>query len=137
MFKNIVNFINRKSFVILLSIEIVPNWSEWDYIIKKKWFLVNKTDKITIIFYIFLASSFGFYIMTYVHECPLSATACEDLNVSMIESVTPKKIIEFETSRLVDVPNNRIFNVMADIENFPNILPENVVFVTIAHKTER
>ena len=97
---------------------------------------MNKTDKITIIFYIFLASSFGFYIMTYVHECPLSATACEDLNVSMIESVTPKKIIEFETSRLVDVPNNRIFNVMADIENFPNILPENVVSVNIVNKTD-
>ena len=74
--------------------------------------------------------------MTYVHECPLSATACEDLNVSMIESVTPKKIIEFETSRLVDVPNNRIFNVMADIENFPNILPENVVSVNIVNKTD-
>ena len=74
--------------------------------------------------------------MTYVHECPLSATACEDLNVSMIESVTPKKIIEFETSRLVDVPNNRIFNVMSDIENFPNILPENVVSVNIVNKTD-
>ena len=97
---------------------------------------MNKTDKITIIFYIFLASSFGFYIMTYVHECPLSATACEDLNVSMIESVTPKKIIEFETSRLVDVPNNRIFDVMANIENFPNILPENIVSVNILNKTD-
>ena len=60
----------------------------------------------------------------------------KSLNVGMIESVTPKKIIEFETSRLVDVPNNRIFNVMADIENFPNILPENVVSVNILNKTD-
>jgi len=87
---------------------------------------VNKTDKIIIIFYIFLASSYGLYVITYD----------VGLDESLLEVVTPKKITEFETSRLVDVPNNRIFDVMANIENFPNILPENIVSVNILNKTD-
>ena len=87
---------------------------------------MNKTDKIILIFYIFLASSFGLYVFTYDIG----------LEESLLEVVTPKKITEFETSRLVDVPNNRIFNVMANVENFPNILPENVVSVNILDKTD-
>ena len=83
---------------------------------------MNKTDKIIIVFYIFLASSVGLYVITY------------DVGIdeSLLELVTPiKKTTEFEISRLVDVPNNRIFDVMANVENFPNILPENVVSVNI------
>jgi len=87
---------------------------------------VNKTDKIIIAFYIFLASSYGFYVITYD----------VGLDESLLEVVTPKKITEFETSRLVDVPNNRIFDVMANIENFPKILPENIVSVNILNKTD-
>ena len=87
---------------------------------------MNKTDKVILIFYIFLASSFGLYVFTYD----------VGLEESLLEVVTPKKITEFETSRLVDIPNNRIFNVMANVENFPNILPENVVSVNILDKTD-
>ena len=87
---------------------------------------MNKTDKIIIIFYVFLASSFGLYVLTYD----------TGLDESLLEVVMPKKITEFETSRLVDVPNNRIFDVMANIENFPNILPENIVSVNILNKTD-
>ena len=87
---------------------------------------MNKTDKIILIFYIFLASSFGLYVLTYD----------VGLEESLLEVVTPKKITEFETSRLVDKPNNRIFNVMANVEKFPNILPENVVSVNILDKTD-
>ena len=93
---------------------------------------MNKTDKIIIIFYIFLASSFVLYVFTYdvsfIH--PRSGEVIT-LDESLLEVVTPKKITEFETSRLVDVPNNIIFDVMANVENFPNILPENVVSVNI------
>jgi len=87
---------------------------------------VNKTDKIIIIFYVFLASSFGLYVLTYD----------TGLDESLLEVVMPKKITEFETSRLVDVPNNRIFDVMADIENFPNVIPKNVIYVNILNKTD-
>ena len=87
---------------------------------------MNKTDKIILIFYIFLASSFGLYVLTYD----------VGLDESLFEAVAPKKITGFETSRLVDVPNNRIFDVMANIENFPNIHPENIVSVNILNKTD-
>ena len=73
-----------------------------------------------------MASSFGLYVLTYD----------TGLDESLLEVVMPKKITEFETSRLVDVPNNRIFDVMANIENFPNILPENIVSVNILNKTD-
>ena len=92
----------------------------------KKVILVNKTDKIIIIFYVFLASSFGLYVLTYD----------TGLDESLLEIVTPKKITEFEISRVVDVPNNRIFDVMTDIENFPNVIPKNVIYVNVLDKTD-
>ena len=93
---------------------------------------MNKTDKIIIIFYIFLVSSFGLYALTYDVGTSVNSSLMED----WASYYTPPKITEFETSRLVDVPNNRIFDVMANIENFPNILPENVVSVNILNKTD-
>ena len=87
---------------------------------------MNKTDKIILIFYIFLASSFGLYVLTYD----------VGLEESLLEVITPKKITEFETSRLVDISNTRIFDIMANVENFPNVLPENVVSVNILSKTD-
>ena len=87
---------------------------------------MNKTDKIILIFYIFLASSFGLYVLTYDIG----------LEESLLEVITPKKITEFETSRLVDISNTRIFDIMANVENFPNVLPENVVSVNILSKTD-
>ena len=87
---------------------------------------MNKTDKVILIFYIFLASSFGLYVLTYD----------TGIDGSLLEGITPKKITEFETSRLVDISNTRIFDIMADVENFPNVLPENVVSVNILSKTD-
>ncbi|KAF6245756.1 SRPBCC family protein [Nitrosopumilus sp. b2] len=59
-----------------------------------------------------------------------------ELDDNLFELILPKKITDFEISRVVDVPNNRIFNVMADVENFPNILPKNILSVNILNKTE-
>ena len=87
---------------------------------------MNKTDKIIIIFYVFLASSFGLYVLTYD----------TGLDESLLEVVMPEKITEFEISRVVDVPNNRIFDVMTDIENFPNVIPKNVIYVNVLDKTD-
>ena len=87
---------------------------------------MNKTDKVILIFYIFLASSFGLYVLTYDIG----------LEESLLEVIVPKKITEFETSRLVDISNTRIFDIMANVENFPNVLPENVVSVNILSKTD-
>ena len=73
-----------------------------------------------------MASSFGLYVLTYDIG----------LEESLLEVIVPKKITEFETSRLVDISNTRIFDIMADVENFPNVLPENVVSVNILSKTD-
>ena len=73
-----------------------------------------------------MASSFGLYVLTYD----------TGLDESLLEVVMPEKITEFETSRLVDVPNNRIFNVMAEIENFPVVIPKNVISVNVLDRTD-
>jgi ribosome-associated toxin RatA of RatAB toxin-antitoxin module len=86
---------------------------------------VNNLNKILVIFYILLASSYGVYIFT----------TSEGLEESLLELVLPQKITDFEVSRIVDVPINRIFDVMADIENFPNVIPSNILDVTIISKT--
>jgi ribosome-associated toxin RatA of RatAB toxin-antitoxin module len=86
---------------------------------------VNKTNKILVFFYIFLSISYGLFILT----------TSDGLEENLLELVLPKKITEFETSRLVDIPINRIFDVMADIENFPNILPKNILYVHIQNQS--
>ena len=85
---------------------------------------MNRLNKILVIFYIFLASSYGIYIFT----------TSEGLEENLLELVLPQKITDLEVIRLVDVPNNRIFDIMADIENFPNIISSNIVDVTIISK---
>jgi ribosome-associated toxin RatA of RatAB toxin-antitoxin module len=86
---------------------------------------MNNLNKILVFFYIFLASSYGLFILT-------STDGLED---NFLELILPKKITDFEVSRIVDVPIDRIFDVMADIESFPNIIPSNIIDVTIINKT--
>lgn len=87
---------------------------------------MNKSDKIIIFFYIFLAISYGFYVISTI----------EDIEKNLVKLVLPTKITEFETSRIVDLSNDKIFNLIVDIENYPKILPNNVINVIILNKTE-
>jgi len=86
---------------------------------------MNKSDKIIITFYVFLAFSYGIFILV----------SSNDLQSSIV-SILPKKTTDFETSRLVDVKKETIFNVMANIENFPNILPEHINYVKVLSKSD-
>jgi len=86
---------------------------------------MNKSDKIIVFFYIFLAISFSFFIIF----------SSEGLENNPFQSVTPKKITDFETNLLIDIPKEIIFNEMTNIENYPNILPQNVVNVKIVSQT--
>ena len=86
---------------------------------------MNNLNKILLLFYIFLASSYGIFIFT----------SSEGLDDNFFELILPKKTTDFEIIRFVDVPNDRIFDVMADIENFPNVLPKNIINVSIISKT--
>lgn len=87
---------------------------------------MNKSDKIIIFFYIFLAISYGlFTISTF-----------ENMDENLLKLVLPTKTTEFETSRIVDLPNDEFFNLFTDIENYPKVLPNNVINVIILNKTD-
>tara|TARA_B110000438_G_scaffold160005_1_gene153224 strand:- start:2137 stop:3306 length:1170 start_codon:yes stop_codon:yes gene_type:complete len=87
---------------------------------------VNNLNKILLLFYIFLASSYGIFIFT----------SSEGLDDNFFELILPKKTTDFEIIRFVDVPHNQIFDVMANIENFPNVIPKNIINVNITSNTK-
>ena len=87
---------------------------------------MNRLNKILVIFYVFLASSYGIYIFT----------TSEGLEDNFFELILPKKTTDFEIIRFVDVPHNQIFDVMANIENFPNVIPKNIINVNITSNTK-
>ena len=86
---------------------------------------MNKSNKIIVFFYIFLAISFSFFVIF----------SSEGLENNPFQSVTPKKITDFETNVLIDIPKQIIFNEMTNMENYPNILPQNVLNVKILSQT--
>jgi len=86
---------------------------------------MNKTDKIIVAFYVLLAFSYGTFV--FVSSAELTDNAI---------SILPKKVTDFETSRLVDINKEEIFDVMANVENFPNILPGNINHVKILNKSD-
>jgi len=87
---------------------------------------MNKSDKIIVFFYIVLAFSYFSYVLI----------SSEGLENNPFQSVTPTKTTDFETNQLIDIKKEIIFNEMANIENFPNIFPQNVVSVKILNKTD-
>jgi len=50
--------------------------------------------------------------------------------------ITGEYVIGFNVIRETEVNKEKIFNVMADIENYPNVLPENVISVNIINQTQ-
>ena len=86
---------------------------------------MNKSDKIIVFFFIILALSYFSYIVI----------SSDGLENNPFQSVTPKKITDFTTSQLIDVKKEIIFNEMTNIENFPNVFPQNVLNVKILNKT--
>lgn len=58
------------------------------------------------------------------------------MNFQIGNYVMPEEIvIKTSSSKIYDVDKNRIFEAMADIENYPTILPKNVISVEIINKT--
>ena len=87
---------------------------------------MNFSDKIIISFYALFAISFFIAIM-YID------LSFEDIPVPkwILQAIT-----ELEFEKDVDVEKTRIFNAMADIEQYPLILPRNVLSVKILEKNE-
>ena len=82
---------------------------------------MRKTDKIVVCFFIFLACAYLVFVIS----------SSEGLEDNIFEPVTPKKITDYTTNQLVDIEKERLFEIMADIENYPNIFPRNISHVTI------
>lgn len=58
----------------------------------------------------------------------------------MIILNSEESVFEFNKNikfaKIIDVEQNKIFNTMADIENYPNILPDNFLSIEIINKTD-
>jgi len=57
---------------------------------------------------------------------------------SQLEITLPigEYVIGFNIVKETEVSKERIFDVMADIENYPNVLPENVISVNVINQTQ-
>tara|TARA_B100000953_G_scaffold142440_1_gene117873 strand:+ start:8 stop:1090 length:1083 start_codon:yes stop_codon:yes gene_type:complete len=82
---------------------------------------MKKSDKIIISFFIFLALSYFLFVV-------ISSEGLED---NVFEPVTPKKNTDFTTSQLVDMETDTLFDLMADVESYTDVLPNNISYVKI------
>ena len=85
-----------------------------------------KSDKIVIIFYVFLAISFGtaiFYIdSTY--------------ETTSLPNIIPEPVTELEITKIVGVNQEEAFLIMTDIKNYPKMLPKNIISVNIINQID-
>ncbi len=87
---------------------------------------IQKTDKIIIIFYAFLAIAFTIGIL-YI------ASTFDTIEQPVI---FPQPVTELQITKIVDVNQEEAFLIMADIKNYPNILPRNIISVNIINQTD-
>ena len=87
---------------------------------------IQKTDKIIIIFYAFLAIAFTIGIL---HIASTFDTI--EHPIIFLQPVT-----ELQITKIVDVNQEEAFLIMADIKNYPNILPRNIISVNIINQTD-
>ncbi len=87
---------------------------------------MNKQDKIIIYFYIFLSISF------------IGVTLYMDNSFGLLKQidVIPKQITEIKIEKKTDVSKNKIFEVMANVEDYPIVLPKNIVSVKILEQED-
>ena len=85
-----------------------------------------KNDKIIIIFYVFLAISFGVAIF-YINST---------YETTSLPNIIPKPVSELEIIKEVDIEKEKIFLVMTDLENYPKILPRNIKSIDIIEQSD-
>ena len=85
-----------------------------------------KSDKIVIIFYVFLAISFGTAIF-YVDST---------YETTSLPNIIPKPVSELEIIKEVDIEKEKIFLVMTDLENYPKVLPRNIKSIDIIEQSD-
>ena len=87
---------------------------------------IQKTDKIIIIFYAFLAIAFTIGIL-YI----ASTFDTIEHPIIFLQPVT-----ELQITKIVDVNQEEAFLIMTDIKNYPQILPRNIISVNIINQTD-
>jgi ribosome-associated toxin RatA of RatAB toxin-antitoxin module len=84
------------------------------------------TTKITILFYVFLGISF-FSLIFY---------AGSTFDRSSLPDILPSTLNSIETIEFVSLDRNKIYFLLTDVENYPLVLPRNILSVEIIEKTE-
>ena len=87
---------------------------------------IQKTDKIIIIFYAFLAIAFTIGIL---HIASTFDTI--EHPIIFLQPVT-----ELQITKIVDVNQEEAFLIMTDIKNYPKILPRNIISVNIINQID-
>ena len=87
---------------------------------------IQKTDKIIIIFYIFLAISITIGIL-YI------ASTFDTIEHTI---KFPEPVTELQITKIVDVNQKEAFLIMTDIKNYPKILPRNIISVNIINQID-
>ena len=87
---------------------------------------IQKTDKIIIIFYAFLAIAFTIGILHI-------ASTFDTIEQSII---FPQPVTELQITKIVDVNQEEAFLIMTDIKNYPKILPRNIISVNIINQID-
>ena len=84
-----------------------------------------RSDKFITLFYVILGVSFFIFILN----------STDDLGDNII-SVLPTKTTDFEIRSIIDVDKKTLFDLMANIEIYPNILSKNISNIHILNQTD-
>ena len=57
------------------------------------------------------------------------------VNQFYVEKIFEEKIVKIQLTKIVDVEKEKLFQTMADLENYPIIFPDNYVSVNILNRT--
>ena len=87
---------------------------------------IQKTDKVIIIFYIFLAITFTIGI-SYI------ASTFDTIEHIII---FPQPVTELQITKIVNVNQEKAFLIMTDVKNYPKILPRNIISVNIINQID-
>ena len=82
---------------------------------------MDRLNKILIIYLIIIVA--GFLVFNSIHNL----NANQEFSLETVVGINSKKIVDLE--------REIIFDTMADIENYPSILPKNIVDVKIINQT--
>jgi len=83
---------------------------------------MKKLTKVIIIYSVIIV--IGFILSTSYH------------NQIIGKPILGEIIMGFNVEKITDVKREKIFDVMADIENYPNVLPNNIIAVRIINQSQ-